>query len=92
MTEKLDQDELVQSNIKCPFCIDSNIKAEPGKSECTVCHAKFEIDDRVECVFVDLDNPRLPVKGTYCSQCGLVQGVYRKYCRYCRAIVRHKIQ
>ena len=81
-----------QPTIRCPFCVDGNINAEPGKSECSACHTKFEVDDRAECVFVDLDNPRLPLKGTYCSQCGLVQGGYRKYCRYCGAIVRTKLQ
>jgi len=88
MTGKLDPSEPVQPSIRCPFCVDGNIKAEPGESACPACHAKFEVDDRAECVFVDLDNPRLPVKGTYCRQCGLVQGGYRKHCRYCGAIVR----
>ena len=80
------------STIRCPFCTDGNIIAQPGKSECPECHAKYELDDRVECIFVDLDNPRLPIKGTYCRQCGLVQGGYRKHCRNCGAIVRTKLQ
>jgi len=91
MAEQLDQKELVQPTIRCPFCVNGNINAEPGKSECPVCHTKFEIDDRAECIFVDLDDPRLPLKGTYCRQCGLIQGGYRKHCRYCRAIVRLKM-
>jgi len=81
-----------QATIRCPFCIYGNINAEPGKSECATCHAKFEVDDRIECVFVDLENPRLPLKGTYCRQCGLIQGGYRKYCHYCRALVRDRVQ
>ena len=92
MTEQLDQSKHAQPTIRCPFCVAGDIKAELGKSECPVCSAKYEIDDRAECFFVDLENPRLPLKGTYCRQCGLVQGGYRKRCRYCRAIVRTKVQ
>ena len=43
----------------------------------------FEIDDRVECVFADTDNIRLPVNGIVCGSCGLVQGFNRKSCLYC---------
>ena len=81
-----------QPTIRCPFCVDGNINAEPGKTECPACHAKFEVDDRIECIFVDLENPRLPLQGTYCRQCGLIQGGYRRYCYYCRALVRDKVQ
>ena len=92
MTENLDSASKNQPALRCPFCVDGNITAEPGKSECPACHAKFEVDDRAECIFVDLDNPRLPIKGIYCRQCGLVQGGHRKRCRYCGAIIRYKMQ
>jgi len=83
---------MVISTIRCPFCTEGQVKAEPGKAVCQECNAKFEIDDRVECVFVDLNNPGLPLKGTYCRSCGLVQGVNRKRCHYCGAIVKLKLQ
>ena len=92
MTEKLDSASKYQPTIRCPFCVDGNINAEPGKSECPSCRAKYEIDDRVECLFVDLDNLRLPLKGTYCRQCGLVQGGYRKHRHFCGALVRIEAQ
>ncbi len=35
---------------------------------------EFEIDDRLECIFVDPINLKLPVNGFVCGFCGLVQG------------------
>jgi DNA-directed RNA polymerase subunit RPC12/RpoP len=58
--------------IRCPFCGYQGIEAKPGKSVCPECDAAFELDDRVECVFVDPDNPRLPIEGIVCTRCGLV--------------------
>jgi len=80
------------SNIRCPFCTEGYIKAESGENVCRACDAKFRIDDRVQYIFVDLNNPRIPIKGTYCRNCGLVQSHYRKRCRYCGTIVRPKLQ
>ena len=81
------------STIECPFCLDGKVGAKPGKSECPTCHTEFEIDDRVECVFVDLENPRIPMKGVFCSGCGLVvQRLHRKHCSYCGARVWHRVQ
>ena len=37
------------------------------------CNAAFEIDDRGECVYADLDNLRFPGKGSICSVCVLLQ-------------------
>ncbi len=62
--------------ITCPFCSNRCIEPRQGKTRCPVCSAGFEIDDRVECVFADTDNIRLPVNG-------LVQGGNRKSCLYC---------
>ena len=45
-----------------------------GKIKCPECHAKFEYDDRMESIFVNANDLRLPVHGTVCPQCGLVQG------------------
>ena len=67
----------------CPLCLNQCIYAEPGRTKCPVCSADFEIDNRVECVFADTDNIRLPVNGIVCGSCGLVQGVNRKICLYC---------
>ena len=50
---------------------------------CLECHAKFEFDDRMESVFTDTDDLRLPVHGTVCPQCGLVQDKDVQRCLYC---------
>jgi len=49
--------------LNCPFCENRYVMAETGKTRCPVCDAIFEIDDRVECVFADTENIRLPVNG-----------------------------
>jgi uncharacterized protein YbaR (Trm112 family) len=41
--------------IQCPFCNYQGTEAERGKTVCTECDAAFEIDDRGECVFGDLE-------------------------------------
>jgi len=68
--------------IKCPFC-SNNIKSKPGKTSCPDCSAEFEIDDRGECIFIDISNPRLPINGNVCMSCGLVQGEDKGNCVYC---------
>ena len=50
---------------------------------CSVCMTSFEIDDRGECVFVNLDKPRIPMNGIYCPKCGLVQDHEKKMCYLC---------
>ena len=67
----------------CPFCMNSDVIAKPGKVKCPVCDATFEIDDQLECIFVDLYNVRLPLNGTVCLSCGLVQGIESKACLNC---------
>jgi hypothetical protein len=62
-------------NLNCPFCENGFVMAKPGKTCCSVCETEFEIDDRLECVFADPDNVRLPLRGIVCSACGLVQSV-----------------
>ena len=59
--------------IECPVC-SGVLEPKIGKMKCPECHANFEYDDRMECVFVDTSDLRLPVYGTVCPQCGLVQG------------------
>ena len=60
--------------MKCPFCLTQIAESNQGKIICSNCHAKFEIDDRAECVFVDTESLRVPVNGFICRSCGLVQG------------------
>jgi len=71
------------ANLTCPFCLNQCNHTESDKTQCSVCHAILEIDDRVECAFADTDNIRLPVNGIVCGSCGLVQGDNRKSCLYC---------
>ena len=66
-----------------PFCDKIDIGDAPGPTFCSVCGTQFEIDDRSECVFVDPDYPRLPIKGTICCGCGLVQAEAYKACVCC---------
>ena len=73
--------------MKCPFCQNHNTEAKPGKTTCPDCQAEFEIDDRLECIFINPDKLRLPVavNGTICGVCGLVQGDEVAMCGYCGA-------
>ena len=88
------KEELSESHeyLTCPFCLNQCIYAEPGKTQCPVRNAAFEIDDRVECVFADTDNIRLPVDGIVCGSCGLVQGVKRTSCLYCGVEINTAVQ
>ena len=70
-------------HIKCPFCLNHNLEAKPGKTSCPECAAEFEVDDRLECIFADTSKMRLPVNGMVCGMCGLVQGGERENCLFC---------
>jgi hypothetical protein len=70
-------------HLKCPFCLNHNMEAKPGKIKCPECSVEFEIDDRLECVFADTSKMRLPVHGIVCSVCGLVQSDENSTCVYC---------
>ena len=72
-------------NLKCPFCLNHNLEAKPGKTTCPECSAEFEVDDRCECIFADTQKMRLPVNGVVCVVCGLVQGDENRSCVYCGA-------
>jgi hypothetical protein len=50
--------------------------------KCPECKAKFTYDDRLECVFADIDDLRLPVEGTVCAQYGLLQSEENNKCAY----------
>ena len=76
-------DTLAVDHILCPFCGHPGIDAKPGKAFCHECHASFYIDDRVECIFADPKDLRLPLAGTVCPMCGLIQGEDSDHCVYC---------
>jgi hypothetical protein len=68
--------------IECPFC-QGLLEPKSGKQKCPECGANLEIDDRLECIFADTNDLRLPVNGTVCTKCGLVQGEQVGKCGYC---------
>ena len=39
----------------CPFCRQSDIQDNSGKTICPECKTVFEIEERGECVFADTD-------------------------------------
>jgi hypothetical protein len=71
-----------QRYIECPFC-SGFVEPKIGKMQSPECKAHFEYDDRLECVFAELDDLRLPVSGTVCCNCGLLQSEENKKCAYC---------
>ena len=73
----------VEDYILCPFCGHSGIDAKPGKIYCHKCNYRFYIDYRMECVFADPKNLRLPLTGTVCPICGLIQGEDAEHCVFC---------
>ena len=68
------------------------VEAKPGKTTCAECSAEFEIDDRVECVFVNTEKLRLPAKGIVCPFCGLIQNDDDKTCLYCGMWINSNVQ
>ncbi len=78
--------------LKCPFCLSHGIEAKLSKTSCPECSAEFEIDDRLECVFVHPNKLRLPLKGLVCSCCGLVQELENSKCVFCEAELRTTVQ
>lgn len=79
-------------SFKCPFCGTGDITAVPGKTFCQRCGAQFEIDDRGESVFVDPLTPKLPMEGTFCPACGLVQDGGIERCILCSARLARETQ
>ena len=68
--------------IECPFC-SGILEPKMGKMNCPECRARFEYDDRMESIFIDTTDIRLPIHGTVCPQCGLVQGEDVQRCMFC---------
>jgi hypothetical protein len=81
-----------QEYLKCPFCDNRCIEAALGKTKCFECASEFEIDDRLECVFVNTDKIKLPAKGTVCPLCGLIQNDDVKTCLYCGIKINSNVQ
>ena len=75
----------------CPFCRETEIGDDTGPTVCPACKAGFKIDDRVECVFVDTDRPRMPMHGQVCTECGQVQQDKRDACVYCGAVFNRTV-
>ena len=87
-------DNLNQPNkLKFPFCLNHSVEAKPGKKTCPECSAGFEIDDRLECIFINPNKLRLPmaVNGTVCGICGLVQGDEVDRCGYCGSMMDFRL-
>ena len=76
----------------CPFCRETEVGNDTGPIVCPACKAGFEIDDRGECVFVDTENPRIPMYGQVCTECGLVQQIKRDSCAWCGTIFKKTVQ
>ncbi len=70
--------------IECPF-FQGLLEPKSGKQRCPECGTNLEIDDRLECIFVDTNDLRLPINGTVSTKCGLVQGDEVRRCGYCGA-------
>ncbi|WP_372678195.1 hypothetical protein [Desulfosarcina sp.] len=51
--------------------------------KCLDCLAEYEIDERSECIFANIDDLHLPLRGTVCRHCGLLQRVDTDKCRLC---------
>jgi hypothetical protein len=78
--------------LKYSFCLKNSVEAKSGKTTCPECSAEFEVDDRLECIFADTQKMRLPVNGTVCGVCGLVQGDENRDCVYCGVELRTTLQ
>jgi len=77
--------------IECPFC-QGLLEPKAGKQKCPECGTNLEIDDRLESIFADTSDLRLPIHGTVCPDCGLVQGEENDICWYCGAGLCHTVQ
>ena len=71
----------------CHFCRQIDVGNDPGVICCPVWQTEFKIDDQGESAFVNVEEPRLPIKGVVCLECGVVQGARRVSCGYCETIV-----
>ena len=78
-----EKQDIMDKFLKCPFCLSQSVEAKSGKSNCPVCFAEFEIDDRLDCIFIGPINLKLQVNGFVCISCGFVQGCENRKCAFC---------
>jgi len=69
--------------MNCPFCQQFEIGDASGPTICPVCKTDFEIDERGECVFLNIDKPKISIEGLLCGACGLIQQEQQKSCVNC---------
>ena len=72
-----------KKHIKCPFCETGHILPKAGSTGCPKCYVRVHLDVRLGCIFVDKSTFRLPIYGTVCPICGLVQVEGNERCWYC---------
>jgi hypothetical protein len=72
--------------IECPFC-SGVVKPQKGMIKCPECAAVFYLDDSLKGIFVKRSDMRLPIDGTICVQCGLVQNAGNRICKHCSAVL-----
>jgi DNA-directed RNA polymerase subunit RPC12/RpoP len=77
--------------IECPFC-SGLVEPKIGKMKCYECKAQFEYSEKEDLLFADLDDLRLPVSGTVCSRCGLLQSEENRKCAYCGTRIYGTVQ
>ena len=68
--------------IECPFC-NGLVEPKPGKLACPECHAALLYDEGKQHIFVDTNDMRLPIHGTVCTRCGMVQSEKMRRCEHC---------
>jgi RNA polymerase subunit RPABC4/transcription elongation factor Spt4 len=67
---------------ECPFC-SGLVEPKPGRQKCPECHVGFVYDETLQSVFVDTTDVRLPIHGTVCTRCGMVQSEKVRRCGHC---------
>jgi hypothetical protein len=75
----------------CPFCREKEIGKLAGTSICPACNTEYDIDDRGECVFMNMESPNIPISGQVCMACGLIQQDRRETCAWCGADFNKKV-
>jgi hypothetical protein len=78
--------------LMCPFCWNRYVIAKQGKVHCPMCDSEFEVNDRLECIFVDPDKLKISAEGTVCSLCGLIQDDDVEKCLYCGVRINSNLQ
>lgn len=77
--------------VECPFC-SGVVKPKTGMMKCPECGAAFRYVDHPDCMFADTAQMRLPIDGTLCVRCGLIQDAGNRVCAYCGASLCNTLQ